>query len=121
MAVASLGHSAARAAEFSVTDWADFHAYQADNAQVQNTAPRDHRVVFMGDSITEFWDQDRRQIFADPRYINRGISGQTTHQMLLRFRQDVIALRPDYSGDGVHPNQAGYEVMAKLIKAALGK
>lgn len=91
----SLGHCPARAAECAANDWADLHAYQADNVQVQKTVPPDHRVVFMGDSITEFWDQDHRRLFADPRYIDRGISGQTTPQMLLRFRQDVIALHPE--------------------------
>jgi lysophospholipase L1-like esterase len=90
-----LGHLPVRAEAADATDWADLKEYQADNAEVQKTAPRDHRVVFMGDSITQFWDQDQHQLFADPHYINRGISGQTTPQMLLRFRQDVIALRPE--------------------------
>jgi lysophospholipase L1-like esterase len=54
-----------------------------------------HRVVFMGDSITEFWDKEKSDLFANPHYVNRGISSQTTPQMVLRFRQDVIALRPE--------------------------
>ena len=55
-------------------------------------APGENRVVFMGDSITEGWHLD--QSFPGKPYINRGISGQTTPQMLVRFRQDVIHLEP---------------------------
>jgi lysophospholipase L1-like esterase len=49
----------------------------------------------MGDSITEFWDEAQQKLFSNKAYVNRGISGQTTPQMLLRFRQDVIALQPE--------------------------
>lgn len=52
------------------------------------------RVVFMGNSITEFWEAADRNFFKENNYINRGISGQTTPQMLARFSQDVIALKP---------------------------
>ena len=55
-------------------------------------APGENRVVFMGDSITEGWHLD--QSFPGKPYVNRGISGQTTPQMVLRFRQDVIDLKP---------------------------
>jgi acyl-CoA thioesterase I len=66
-----------------------------DADQALRAAPADpRRVVFMGDSITEFWDKPHKQLFANPAYVNRGISGQTTPQMLLRFRQDVIELKP---------------------------
>jgi lysophospholipase L1-like esterase len=54
----------------------------------------ENRVVFMGDSITEGWHFDAPEGFKGEPYINRGISGQTTPQMVLRFRQDVIALKP---------------------------
>lgn len=72
-------------------DWAQLCRYRADNAAVRRvSAPR---VVFIGDSITEFWKPAHPDFFGE-NYINRGISGQTTSQMLVRFRQDVIALRP---------------------------
>lgn len=58
------------------------------------TKTGEHRVVFMGDSITEFWLQQRPQFFNNKPYINRGISSQTTPQMVLRFKQDVILLKP---------------------------
>jgi len=63
-----------------------------DNAKLPPPAPGENRVVFMGDSITQGWHLD--QSFPGKPYINRGISGQTTPQMLIRFRQDVIDLHP---------------------------
>lgn len=75
-------------------DWANLAAYRPANREVVATGMDSRRVVFMGDSITEFWDKDRVGFFSGPHYFNRGISGQTTPQMLVRFRQDVIALRP---------------------------
>ncbi|CAL4869573.1 hypothetical protein MMA231_03865 (plasmid) [Asticcacaulis sp. MM231] len=77
------------------TDWANLHAFRQRDADLIARGPIPHSVVFMGDSITEFWDQDHQNQFAEPTHINRGISGQTTQQMLLRFRQDVIALQPE--------------------------
>ena len=75
-------------------DWAGLHHFQADNAALAPAARQTRRVVFMGDSITEGWSNSRASVFTSPARINRGISGQTTPQMVLRFRQDVIALRP---------------------------
>lgn len=75
-------------------DWAGLDVYRQQDADLVARGPIAHRVVFFGDSITQGWDRDHQTLFADPRHINRGISGQTTGQMLLRFRQDVIALRP---------------------------
>lgn len=74
-------------------DWPNVCRYRAANADLLRQPDSMRRVVFMGDSITQNWG------FADPAYfsagtINRGISGQTTPQMLARFRSDVIALRP---------------------------
>ncbi len=68
-------------------DWANLKKYQSQNEQLTELP----LVVFMGNSITEGWPAD---FFKQNPYINRGISGQTTPQMLLRFRQDVIDLRP---------------------------
>jgi len=75
-------------------DWANLKKYQNENAALPTAKPKQKRAVFMGDSITEFWSVTSSDFFADKPYINRGISGQTTPQMLLRFRQDVIALKP---------------------------
>lgn len=74
-------------------DFADLHRYRAANQELGDPASGEHRVIFYGDSITDKWDLS--QYFPDKHYINRGISGQTTSQMLLRFRQDVISLDPD--------------------------
>ena len=71
-------------------DWAKLNAYRSANAQTRPLVKGERRVVFMGDSITEFWSKSQW----NPAHINRGISGQTTPQMLLRFRQDVIDLHP---------------------------
>ena len=74
-------------------DVADLHRYRSANAELSAPAAGEHRVIFYGDSITDFWKLG--QFFPGKNYINRGISGQTTSQMLLRFRQDVIDLNPD--------------------------
>jgi acyl-CoA thioesterase I len=75
-------------------DLADLGRYVAADAALSVPTPRERRVVFMGDSITEFWATRDPGFFTRPQFINRGISGQTTLQMLLRFRQDVVALAP---------------------------
>ena len=75
-------------------DWGNLAKYAAGNRNLKTTAKEKKRVVFMGDSITEFWKVFDNSFFADKPYVNRGISGQTTPQMLLRFRQDVIDLKP---------------------------
>ncbi|WP_236631024.1 SGNH/GDSL hydrolase family protein [Zobellia sp. OII3] len=75
-------------------DWPNLANFQAENAKLAKPAPNENRVVFMGNSITIGWLNSRPEFFANKPYINRGISGQTTPQMLLRFRQDVIDLRP---------------------------
>ena len=71
-------------------DYGERARYRAANAALP--APTGNRVVFFGDSITDLWRLD--QSFPGKPYVNRGIGGQTTSQMLVRFRQDVIALRP---------------------------
>ncbi len=77
----------------SQLDWPNLTKYEKSNEAVKLSAMRKKKVVFMGDSITEFWN-NFDSVFADKPYINRGISGQTTPQMLARFRADVIALKP---------------------------
>jgi lysophospholipase L1-like esterase len=75
-------------------DWPDLARYRADNAALQAPMRGENRVVFMGDSITDAWGRETGVFFPGEPYINRGISGQTTPQMLIRFRPDVIALKP---------------------------
>tara|TARA_B100000767_G_scaffold231814_1_gene223409 strand:+ start:966 stop:1607 length:642 start_codon:yes stop_codon:yes gene_type:complete len=74
-------------------DWANLKRFQQENSELIPKA-NEHRVVFMGNSITEGWLSIRPDFFVNKPYVNRGISGQTTPQMLLRFRQDVINLKP---------------------------
>ena len=78
--------------ESLIDDYGDLSHYRAANAALKPPFPNEDRVVFFGDSITEGWNLE--EYFPDKPCINRGISAQTTPQMLLRFRQDVIALRP---------------------------
>jgi acyl-CoA thioesterase-1 len=75
-------------------DWADLARYREANAALAAPAAGEARVVFMGNSIFEGWVKYFPAQFAGKPYIGRGISGQTTPQMLVRFRQDVIALKP---------------------------
>lgn len=75
-------------------DWPYFKKYQKENAQLATIQSAENRVVFMGDSITEFWSKEHPFFSQHPSFINRGISGQTTPQMLVRFRADVIELKP---------------------------
>jgi len=76
------------------TDWASLRRYRDENARLGPPSAGEQRVVFMGNSITEQWERLDSGFFAGRLYVDRGISGQTTPQMLVRFRQDVIDLRP---------------------------
>lgn len=76
-------------------DWANLERFKNENAKLGAPAYGETRVVFMGNSITEGWGNLSPDFFAGKPYINRGISGQTTPQMLIRFRPDVINLKPD--------------------------
>ncbi|WP_165730762.1 GDSL-type esterase/lipase family protein [Polaribacter sp. 20A6] len=76
-------------------DWANFKRYRKANTELKKPAKNEKRVVFIGNSITDNWTRDHGSFFeANPSYVNRGISGQTSAQMLLRFRTDVIKLQP---------------------------
>ncbi len=81
-------------AQGSTTDWPALAKYQKANADLGLPKAGEQRVVFMGNSITEGWAPHFDSLFPGKPYVGRGISGQTTPQMLLRFRQDVIALAP---------------------------
>jgi len=80
--------------ELNAQDWPNLERFKAENAALGMPAKGENRVVFMGNSITQGWKEKRAEFFTNHPYINRGISGQTTPQMLIRFRQDVIALQP---------------------------
>lgn len=82
--------------EAKLADWPQLGRYKADNAALAPAGTDEQRVVFYGDSITDGWGRrpDTGQFFPGKPYVNRGISGQTTPQMVVRFRQDVINLRP---------------------------
>jgi len=87
--------SQADRAEAKLKDWPALGRYHEDNTKVLPPSKTERRVVFMGDSITDGWDNPNNGgFFPGKPYINRGISGQTTPQMLIRFRRDVIELKP---------------------------
>jgi lysophospholipase L1-like esterase len=75
-------------------DWPNLKRFQEENAKLAAPAANEKRVVFMGNSITEGWKNSSPEFFNGRPYINRGISGQTTPQMLIRFHQDVVNLKP---------------------------
>jgi lysophospholipase L1-like esterase len=76
------------------TDWANLAKYQEDNRKIGLPAAGETRVVFMGNSITEGWIMNMPDFFKENNYVDRGISGQTTPQMLIRFHPDVVDLKP---------------------------
>jgi len=84
-------YRASRIAVFT-NDFGELARYRDANAALKPPAPGENRVVFFGDSITDIWHLN--EYFPGKPYINRGIGGQTTPQMLVRFRQDVIELHP---------------------------
>ena len=75
-------------------DWANLQRYAQQNAELPKPDKNEKRVVFMGNSITEGWVRTHPDFFKTNGYIGRGISGQTSYQFLLRFREDVINLSP---------------------------
>ena len=74
--------------------WANIERYEADNTKLGSPSAGEKRIVFMGNSITDAWINVSPGFFSGNPYIDRGISGQTTPQMLARFRPDVINLKP---------------------------
>jgi lysophospholipase L1-like esterase len=110
-------------------DYGQLARYREANAKLGPPAPGENRVVFFGDSITDIWHLD--EYFPGKPYVNRGIGGQTTPQMMVRFRQDVIDLHPkvvvvlagtnDIAGNtGPMRNEdieANYASMAELARA----
>lgn len=84
--------NAAQTLANQLQDWNQLGRYHADNKAVKAQPENPQRVVFMGDSITDSWKLE--QYFPGKRYVNRGIGGQTTPQMLVRMYEDVINLKP---------------------------
>jgi len=109
-------------------DFGELARYRDANAALKPPAPSENRVVFFGDSITDIWHLD--EYFPGKPYVNRGIGGQTTPQMLIRFRQDVIEIHPkavvilagtnDIAGNTgpmrLEDIQANYTSMAELAR-----
>ena len=77
-----------------LTDWAGLTRYGSDDTEVRPPKPGENRVVFLGGEITENWGRAGSGFFPGKPYLNRGIEHQTSAQMLVRFRQDVIELQP---------------------------
>ncbi len=75
-------------------DWANFKRYAESNKEVKTWPQAQRKVVFMGNSITDNWASRHPEFFKENGYVGRGIGGQTTYQMVLRFYEDVIALHP---------------------------
>ena len=112
-----------------MNDFAELERYRSANTALQSVKPEIGRVVFFGDSITDFWKLD--EAFPGKPYVNRGISGQTTPQMLIRFRPDVIELKPtvvvilagtnDIAGNTgpmtIEETEANYASIAELARA----
>lgn len=110
-------------------DFGELARYRDANAALKPPTPGENRVVFYGDSITDFWKLD--ESFPGKPYVNRGISGQTTPQMLVRFRQDVVNLQPkvvvilagtnDIAGntgpESLEDIEANYASMAEIARA----
>jgi lysophospholipase L1-like esterase len=115
--------------EARLTDWPNLKRYADSNSKLAAPAKDENRVVFMGDSITDSWKIT--EYFPGKPYVNRGISGQTTPQMVVRFQPDVIALRPkvvvilagtnDIAGNtgamSLEAIQNNYRSMAELARA----
>jgi lysophospholipase L1-like esterase len=77
-----------------LADWAGLIRYGSEDTELPPPKPDEDRVVFLGDEITENWGRGSARFFPGKPYLNRGIAGQTSPQMLVRFRQDVITLKP---------------------------
>jgi lysophospholipase L1-like esterase len=77
-----------------LADWPDLARYRDEDSAVGAPRAGEQRVVFLGASITDFWGRKYGEFFPGKPYVNRGISGQVTSQMLVRFQQDVVHLKP---------------------------
>jgi len=85
-------------------DWPNFKQFEELNTKLPKMKKNKNRVVFIGNSITIGWLQTNPNFFKDKDYVNRGISGQTTPQMLVRFRADVVDINADVVAFGPAPS-----------------
>jgi lysophospholipase L1-like esterase len=129
-AILSLEHYRETMIPTYMNDFGQLSRYRDANKALAAPGAGEQRVIFFGDSITDGWHLD--QYFPGKGYINRGIGGQTTSQMLMRFRQDVIALRPtavvilagtnDIAGNtgpiAIEDIEANYASLAELAHAS---
>ncbi len=95
-------------------DFANWKRYEKANEELPAPAKGEKRVVLMGDSITDGWPRQSPEFFADNNLVGRGISGQTSYQFLLRFRQDVLELKPyavviNYGTNDIAENTGPYD------------
>lgn len=95
-------------------NFANYARYAKQNAELGKPGKKERRVVFMGNSITEGWYNQHPDFFEKNGYIGRGISGQTSYQFLLRFRQDVLDLKPkvvviNYGTNDIAENTGKYD------------
>lgn len=81
-------------AQQTLSEYPNFDRYRDKNIELKNSEDTKNRVVFLGNSITDAWPDVRPDFFTKNNYIGRGIGGQTSPQLLLRFRKDVIELKP---------------------------
>jgi len=93
-----------------LSDWPNLGRYREENAKLGPAAADEKRVVFMGDSITDGWGRKYGKFFPGKPYVNRGIGGQTTPQMLLRFRADVLALEQGHGFSLIGSSQVGAQL-----------
>lgn len=93
--IAAFAFVSALSSNAEYKDWGNIARYSEANAALPAPAEGEHRVVFIGNSITDNWIKQRPDFFKDNNYIGRGISGQTTSQFIVRFREDVINLQPE--------------------------
>jgi lysophospholipase L1-like esterase len=128
-AIQSLEHWRESRIPTFMNDFGELNRYREANSQIKPPANGENRVIFFGDSITDAWKLDT--YFPGKNYINRGIGGQTTPQMLIRFHQDVIELSPkvvvilagtnDIAGNtgamAIEQIEANYASIAELARA----
>jgi len=108
-----LGLSFCIAKSQNINDFAQYSRYADANAQLGAPQDGEHRVILMGDSITDNWPEKRPEFFSINNIVGRGISGETSYQFLLRFQNDVIDLHPtlvviNYGTNDIAENTGAY-------------
>lgn len=107
-------------AQNNAQEWGYFNRYAQENSKLKKVGVAERRVVFMGNSITEGWVNQHPEFFKTNNYIGRGISGQTSYQFLLRFREDVINLHPELVVINAGTNDAAENTGPYNINITLG-